>query len=85
MLVEAVVFSDSGFEEERLALMDSLYEPIVTVKLLRDGYRFSSATDSRQYLSNPDLTIKLVEGQAEVAMNQILTYLHERYGHYTEE
>lgn len=75
-----IIFSDSGFEEERLALMDAFYEPIVVVKLLREGYRFDPETDSRNYLSNPNFTLKLEEGKPEKAMLAIMAFLTDTYG-----
>lgn len=75
-----IVFSDSGFEEERLALIDKLREPIVTIKLLREGYKFDSETDSRSYLSCPDCVVKLVEGKVDEAVESICSFLDNRFG-----
>lgn len=75
-----IVFSDSGFEAERLALKDALSEPVVTVKLVREGYCYDAETDSRNYLSNPDLTIELVEDNPDVAVEQIRSYITTNFG-----
>lgn len=75
-----IVFADSGFEEEKLALMEKVNEPIYVVKLMREGFRYDPETDSRTYLSCPDLTIKLQENKPELAVSAILYCIEQKYG-----
>lgn len=73
-----VVFSDSGFQEESGALIDSFgTRNVILIRLIRDGYTFDG--DSRSYIDpeygQPYLELKLEEGNPDLAVDEIIRFI----------